>query len=69
MTVAKKIISTLLLAAVAVGIGLVLALFLPQGEYPPPDPTPTGYHHPYRPPAGLRKCPTEHHSGILLVSL
>ncbi len=41
MTVAKKIISTLLLAAVAVGIGLVLALFLPQGEYPPPDPTPT----------------------------
>ena len=32
MTVAKKIISTLLIAAVAVGIGLVLALLLPQGE-------------------------------------
>lgn len=41
MTVAKKIISTLLVAAVAVGIGLVLALLLPQGEYPPPDPTHT----------------------------
>lgn len=41
MTVAKKIISTLLVAAVAVGIGLVLALLLPQGEYPPPYPTHT----------------------------
>ena len=41
MTVAKKIISTLLVAAVAVGIGLVLALLLPQGEYPPPEPTHT----------------------------
>ena len=41
MTVAKKIISTLLVAAVAVGIGLVLALLLPQGGYPPPEPTPT----------------------------
>ncbi len=38
MTVAKKIISTLLVAAVAVGIGLVLALLLPQGGSPPPDP-------------------------------
>ena len=41
MTVAKKIISTLLVAAVAVGIGLVLALLLPQGGSPPPDPTHT----------------------------
>ena len=41
MTVAKKIISTLLVAAVAVGIGLVLALLLPQGGSPPPGPTPT----------------------------
>ena len=41
MTVAKKIISTLLVAAVAVGIGLVLALLLPQGGYPQPEPTPT----------------------------
>lgn len=35
MTVAKKIISTLLVAAVAVGIGLVLALLLPSGGISP----------------------------------
>ena len=41
MTVAKKIVSTLLVATVAVGIGLALALLLPQGGSPPPEPTPT----------------------------
>ena len=38
MTVAKKIISTLLVAAVAVGIGLVLAL--PSGGMSPAGPHP-----------------------------
>ena len=72
MTVAKKIISTLLVAAVAVGIGLVLALLLPQGDIPRRNPPPPKWRIP---PSILAVCratkmpPQNTTTGILLVSL